>query len=43
MKDHANPVTSADIDKFAGFIARWQTELNLGDWRLIYSNKRNPK
>ena len=39
MKDHINPVTESDVVKFAGFIATWQTALNLGDWRLIYSDK----
>ena len=29
-----NPVTPEDAEKFAGFIAKWQTLLNLHDWRI---------
>lgn len=29
-----NPVTLADADKFAGYIGKWQTLLNLHDWRI---------
>lgn len=35
-----NPVSSADADKFEEYIHKWQTKLNLNDWRIVRSPKR---
>ena len=40
MKNHANPVTDEDADKFADYMNYWQQELGLMDWRIVRSPKR---
>jgi len=39
MKQPANPVTVEDAAKFHSYIEKWQTLLNLGDWRLMRGDK----
>jgi hypothetical protein len=34
-----NPVTTGDADAFAMFMHKWQSELNLQDWRIERSTK----
>lgn len=39
MKPPANPVSPDDVAAFAGYVQKWQALLNLGDWRIIHSDK----
>ena len=38
-----NPVTPADDDKFAAYISKWQTLLNLHDWRITRRGSKASK
>ena len=38
-----NLVTPADDDKFAEYIDKWQTLLNLNDWRITRRGSKAPK
>ena len=38
-----NPVTPADADRFATYVAKWQTLLNLHDWRITRRNSAATK
>jgi len=38
-----NPVLDTDVDAFDFFIQHWQGVLNLRNWRIVRSHKRDPK
>ncbi len=40
MKPVANPVSEFDAEKFADYVTKWQSALNLKDWRITRSRRK---
>jgi len=41
-KSHINPLSDEHVAEFDMYVAKWRDRLNLRDWRVVRSTKRDP-